>query len=97
MFLADRDCLFFKQYEEKVLDRTMIKWITFGWVSPIYSLLSPWMSRALNGSVEETFSFDFSIYKSAINDEVVSKFKEIFYAFLVYFTGKGLCKKWTTK
>lgn len=78
LFLADRDCLIFKQYKKKVLDRTIIKWITFGWVSPVYSLLSPWMAKSLNGSVEETFSFDFSIYKSSINEEVVKKFKEIF-------------------
>jgi|GEM_PF-5234329 hypothetical protein len=78
MFLADRNCLIYRQYEEKVLDRTMIKWITFGWVSPIYSLLSPWMAKVLNEPIEKAFSFDFSIYKSSINDEVVNRFKEIF-------------------
>jgi hypothetical protein len=78
LFLADRDCLNFEQYKEKVLNRTIIKWITFGWISPIYSMISPWMKKSLNKSIEEAYSFDFSIYRKNLNDEVLLKFKELF-------------------
>ena len=77
LFLDSHECLLFKQYKEKVLDRTIIKWITFGWVSPIYAILSPWMKKVI-GNVEENYSFDLSIYKPGITEEVKEEFAILF-------------------
>ena len=65
--------------EKALKDHSMVRWVTMHRVSPYYVLLSPWVSRVLDGKKwDEVFLFDLSVYKSSINDDVIKFFNEEF-------------------
>lgn len=60
-------------------DHAMVRWVTLGRVSPYYILLSPWISKALEGKDwGEVFLFDLSVYQDSITEEVRKYFRQEF-------------------
>ena len=69
----------FEQVQQALKDHTMVRWVTMDRVSPYYILLSPWVSRCLNGrTFIEVFMFDLAVYENSITPQVREYFKQEF-------------------
>lgn len=67
------------QLERSLGDRSLVRWITLGKVSPYFAILSPILKKALKGkTLEEVFMFDLSIYNSSITDQTKLYFNKEF-------------------
>ena len=75
----------FEQIEQALKDHTMVRWVTIDRVSPYYILLSPWVSRCLDGrTFIEVFLFDLNVYESSITPQVRDLFRQEFnYEYLI--------------
>ena len=68
-----------EDYRRLIFDHTLIRWLTLGKISPYYALLSPLLSRCLEGkTVEDVFMFDLSAYKRSITPQTETYFQEKF-------------------
>ena len=70
----DKNC---KNIEESIKNRDIVKWASFGRVSPYYLILSPLVARYMP-NLEDTFSYDIEIYKKSITENVKREFNKIF-------------------
>lgn len=60
-------------------DRTLLRWVTFGKVSPYYIVLSPWVNSMYEGSsFEKANNLKLGVYVETTNEAVQSHFKEHF-------------------
>ncbi len=69
----------YSQIHQAMYDHTMIRWVTIDRVSPYYILLSPYVTRSLEGrELEEFFLFDLSVYRESITPEIEDVFHQVF-------------------
>lgn len=60
-------------------DRTLLRWVTFGKVSPYYVILSPWVNEMYEGSsFEKANKLKLGVYVDSANKAVQNHFKEHF-------------------
>lgn len=69
----------YQQIHQAMHDHTMIRWVTIDRVSPYYILLSPYVTRSLEGrGLESYFLFDLSVYRESITPEIEDIFRKVF-------------------
>jgi hypothetical protein len=78
-FLEKEGVVSLEKLKEKLADLSLIRWISLGKISPHYAILSPWISKALDGkTLEDVFLFDLSVYHQSIDDDVRKWFSKNF-------------------
>jgi hypothetical protein len=69
----------FEQINQAMHDHTMIRWVTISKVTPYYILLSPYVSRSLDGrGLDEVFLFDLDVYRESITPEIENLFRDMY-------------------
>lgn len=59
-------------------DRTLLRWVTFGKVSPFYVILSPWVTEAYGNTFEKANNVKLGVYVESTNEAVKEHFKQHF-------------------
>jgi len=68
-----------EKYRESYINNNLFRWINFGKISPYYIAMSPYIASTLKPEDYKRINFDPDLYKPCITDEVIKKFKEIFF------------------
>jgi hypothetical protein len=69
----------YEQVRQAMYDHSMIRWVTIDMVSPYYILMSPFVSRSLEGrGLDDFFLFDLNVYRGSITPEIRDLFCQIF-------------------
>lgn len=74
--LKSYDC---DKIKSAIENRTFLRWLAVGQISPYYAILSPQFQRWVNSlNISNVAGIDFSIYNSNITDNIKDYFKELF-------------------